>query len=144
MKICAEKYGLISFIGLILFLLVVSVPPAQAATVANLRVTGASVGSVSLAWDKTTDPDAVNYNLYWGTSSKNYTAYADINPTTITSYTVTGLTPGVTYYFAITYDTWTVGESAYSNEVSKTVPTACAYSISPASQSVGSAGGTGS
>src|SRR5213083_415818 len=120
MKICAEKYGLISFIGLILFLLVVSVPPAQAATVSNLRVTGASVGSVSLAWDKTTDPAAVNYNLYSGTSSGNYTTYADLNPATITSYTVTGLTPGATYYFSITYDTLG-GESAYSNEVSKTV-----------------------
>src|SRR5437867_4272574 len=118
MKICAEKYGLVSFIGLILFLLVVSVPPAQAATVANLRVTGASVESVSLAWDKTTDAAATNYNLYWGTSSGTYTTYVGVSPVTTTTYTVTGLTSGVTYYFDVTYDT-AITESGYSNEVSQ-------------------------
>src|SRR5207247_10832442 len=61
-----------------------------------------------------------------------------------TSYTFTGLTPGVTYYFAIACDTW-AGESEYSSEVSKTVPAgACTYSISPLSQSFGGAGGIGS
>src|SRR6058998_1899275 len=99
------KYQLFSFIGLILFLLMVAVPPAQAATVSNLRVTGASVGSVSLAWNQTTDPAATNYNLYWGTSSGTYTAYVDVSLVTTTTYTVTGLTPGATYYLSITYDT---------------------------------------
>ncbi|PYU86673.1 MAG: hypothetical protein DMG08_29415 [Acidobacteria bacterium] len=145
MKICKGKHELVSFIGLILLLVFVAAPSAQAATVANLRVTNASVGSVSLAWDQWTGAGAGNYNLYWGTSSGTYPGYANVSPVTTTSYTVTGLTPGVTYYFMITYETYTVGESAYSNEVSKTVPTAtCTYSISPVSQSAGSGGGAGS
>src|ERR1041384_2730642 len=106
MKICKGKYELVSFIGLILLSVLAAVPSAQA-NVANLRVTGAAVGSVSLAWDQTTDASAGNYGA----------AYADISPVTTTAYTVTGLTPGVTYYFAITSDSWTTGESAYSNEV---------------------------
>jgi len=133
-----------------------SVPPTTSSF--DLRVTSASVGSVSLAWNKATDPAAVNYNLYRGTASGNYETYADLNVAT-TSYTFTGLTPGVTYYFAISYDTWTAGESDYSDEVSQTVPAvvsqtmsaevsqtapaACLYSISSLGRSYGSAGGTG-
>src|SRR5206468_8335725 len=130
-----------------------SVPPTTSSF--DLRVTSASVGSVSLAWNKATDPAAVNYNLYRGTASGNYETYADLNVAT-TSYTFTGLTPGVTYYFAVAYDTWAYGDSDLSNEVSQTVPVGvsqavlagsrseiCACSISPASRSFPYGGGPG-
>src|SRR5207247_3489614 len=51
-----------------------SVPPTT--TSFDLRVTGASAGSVSLAWNKTTAPAAANYNLYQGASSGDQTTSA--------------------------------------------------------------------
>jgi hypothetical protein len=58
------------------------------------------------------------YNVYWGTSSRNYTQTATVNAPT-TSYT-TSLAPG-TWYFAISAVDTSGAESARSNEVSKTV-----------------------
>ncbi len=59
----------------------------------------------------------------------------------VTAFTVTGLTDGRTYYFAVTaYDTSNL-ESTYSNEVSTNT---CRYSISPPNQSFPASGGSGS
>lgn len=69
-----------------------------------------------LSWDANTESNLAGYKVYYGTSSGNYGAPADVGNQT--SFTVTGLT-GPTYYFAVTaYDTSGV-ESGYSNEVSK-------------------------
>ena len=51
--------------------------------------------------------------------------------------------PARTYYFQATAYTSAGAESAYSNELSYTVPSACTYSISPASQTFAAGGGTG-
>ena len=73
-----------------------------------------------LAWDANTEPDLSGYKLYYGTASGTYGT--PINVGNVTTYTVTGLTDGQTYYFAVTaYDS--VGnESGYSNEVAYIVP----------------------
>ena len=61
----------------------------------------------------------------------------------MTRSTIPDLQPGQTYYIAVSaYDTARV-ESNYSDEVTYSVPLACTYSISPASQSFNSSGGTG-
>jgi len=54
---------------------------------------------VTLEWDPNTEPDLAGYKLYYGTAS-GYAQVIDVGNTTM--YTVTNLTAGVTYYFAVT------------------------------------------
>ena len=70
---------------------------------------------VTMGWNASTDPRITGYKLYYGTLSKNYHAVIDVGNKT--TYTISGLPIGSTYYFAATgYDSSGV-ESGYSNEV---------------------------
>jgi hypothetical protein len=75
----------------------------------------AFAAQIKLAWDANTESDLAGYKVYYGTASGSYG-----NPTNVgnvTTYTLTGLTLGQTYYIAVTaYDT-SNNESGYSNEV---------------------------
>jgi hypothetical protein len=82
------------------------------------------------------------YKLYYGTASGNYTYNVNVGNTT--SYALSGLSAGATYYFAAAAYDSAGDQSAYSNELSYTVPSACTYSISPTSGSFAASGGTGS
>jgi hypothetical protein len=76
-----------------------------------------SVAQIKLAWDPNTEPDLVGYRVYYGKASRTYGTPIDVG--NITTYTLTGLTSGQTYYIAVTsYDP--SNESDYSNEVSGT------------------------
>jgi hypothetical protein len=80
----------------------------------------AHAGSVTLAWDRSQEPNIAGYRVYYGTTSRHYTAMRSVGNSTTA--TITLLEPGVTYYFAVTaYDT-SGNESAYSQEISYTVP----------------------
>ncbi len=94
---------------------------------------------VRLAWNASPEQDISGYKVYYGTASHAYDWSVDVKK--VTAFTVTGLTDGRTYYFAVTaYDTSNL-ESTYSNEVSTNT---CRYSISPPNQSFPASGGTGS
>jgi len=81
---------------------------------------GASCAQVTLGWNPETTPSLAGYDVYWGTASNSYSFNADAGNQT--TYAVTGLAEGVTYYFAVTaYDT-AGNQSAPSNEVIYTVP----------------------
>ncbi len=75
---------------------------------------------VSLAWDPNTDPDLAGYALYYGTSSGSYSSSLSLG--NVTTYTVTNLSDGVPYYFALTARNTAGLESGYSNEVSYVPP----------------------
>jgi PKD repeat protein len=84
---------------------------------------------VSLAWDPNGEADLGGYRVYVGTSPGTYTQTIDVAH--VTTFTVSNLSDGQTYFFAVTaYDIFT-NESAFSNEVSATV----ALSNSPPSAS---------
>ncbi len=75
---------------------------------------------VTVAWVGSSDPSVVGYNVYYGGSSGTYTN--GLNAGSATNLTVTGLTPGATYYFAATaYDSMAL-ESDYSAEIAYSVP----------------------
>ncbi len=87
----------------------------------------AYAGEVTLSWNApTTNEDGTpltdldGYIVYYGTASGSYSQ--DTNVGNVTTYQVTGLTDGATYYFSVTaYDT-SGNESAYANENSKYIP----------------------
>lgn len=77
--------------------------------------------SVTLVWNANTDPNVTGCNVYYGTSSGNYTNM--INAGNVTNTTVSGLVVGVTYYFAATTYDSAGDQSGYSTEATYTVPT---------------------
>ncbi len=77
--------------------------------------------NVTLAWNPSTDPTVVGYNLYYGGGSGNYTN--TLSAGNATNITVSGLVGGFTYYFAATTYNSSGVQSPFSNEVSYSVPT---------------------
>ena len=83
-------------------------------------------GQAILSWDPPTTnadcsalTDLAGYKIYYGTSSGNYSTVITVG--NVTTYTVTGLTDNITYYFATTAYDSSGNESAFSNEVSQTI-----------------------
>jgi VCBS repeat-containing protein len=82
-------------------------------------VPNAYPASVTLAWGPVKAAELRGYKIYHGTTSRNYSAHVTLGK--VTSGTVTGLTEGRTYFFAVT--SYAVDEeSNYSKEISYTVP----------------------
>ena len=75
---------------------------------------------ITLAWDANTEPDLAGYNIYYGTTSRNYEK--PINVGDVTEVTLTGFDAGVTYYFAATAYDDDDNESAYSEELVHVFP----------------------
>ncbi|MFZ3137393.1 MAG: fibronectin type III domain-containing protein, partial [Thermodesulfovibrionales bacterium] len=86
-------------------------------------------GQAILSWeapttneDGTSLTDLAGYKIYYGTTTGNYTQNIDVG--NVTTYTFSNLTNGSTYIFVATaYNTARI-ESSYSNEVSKSIPSA--------------------
>ena len=74
-----------------------------------------AAANVTLAWDSNPEPNLAGYKIHYGSQSRSYTSSIDVGKQT--SYTLTGLADGQTYYFAATaYDT-AGNQSNYSAEV---------------------------
>ncbi|MFC1988938.1 fibronectin type III domain-containing protein, partial [Chloroflexota bacterium] len=69
---------------------------------------------ISLNWDDNTETDIDGYNVYRGPSSGNITELISSN-VSVSTYTDTGLTNGVTYYYEVTAVDLGLNESARSN-----------------------------
>ncbi|MFZ4536438.1 MAG: PKD domain-containing protein [Propionivibrio sp.] len=104
----------------------------------SLSMVSAYGGQASLTWDANTEANLGGYRLYYGQISRSYTANVDIGNKT--SYTVTNLSDGATYYFGVTaYDTTKTLESATSNEVTTTLPIAVPVASFSATPTAGAA-----
>jgi len=75
---------------------------------------------ITLIWDANTEPDLEGYKLYYGYASREYPYSIDVG--NLTSYTVTDLEAGETYYFTVTAYNASGYESDYSDEVNYEVP----------------------
>ena len=92
----------------------------------SIRVTAAQAPgtTATLAWDAVTAANLSGYRIYYGTAPGTYlqSAGQGLNVGNVTTYTVTGLSSGTRYYFAVAaYDTLN-NESTYSNEVFTVIP----------------------
>ena len=76
-------------LGRVLVLALLAVGSARVSAAANL----------TLAWDPSGDTAVTGFVLYYGTASRSYTQQVNVGATT--SYTLSGLTVGTTYYFAV-------------------------------------------
>ena len=84
------------------------------------RVNCAAAQTVTLGWNASVSSDVVGYNIYYGTNSGSYPNKIDAGE--VTTFTISNLTAGVTYYFAATdYDAGG-NESGYSSEISFLLP----------------------
>jgi len=86
--------------------------------VQNTTVTGTGNDFISLNWDASLIGDLAGYKVYYDSDSSGYPYANSVDAGTDTSYTLSSLSLGTTYYLAVTtYDT-DGNESWYSNEVS--------------------------
>jgi hypothetical protein len=83
---------------------------------AVMQLSAFAAGSVTLAWNKSTNPIVAGYNIYYGGTSGIYTN--EICACNATNATISGLMQGATYYFAATTYTSLGIESSFSSEAS--------------------------
>jgi PKD repeat protein len=94
----------------------------------------AQAGQVTLVWDASSSSGVAGYEINYGQTSGSYGPPVDAGNQT--SYTVTGLVDGKTYYFAANaYTSGKTTRSGFSNQVSKTISSITApvasFSTSP-------------
>ena len=80
--------------------------------------------TATLAWDAVTAPSLSGYRIYYGTAPGTYfqSVGGGVDVGNVTTYTVTGLSSGLRYYFAATAYDSKGDETGYSNEVFKDIP----------------------
>lgn len=82
----------------------------------GLDPAAATAGSVSLTWDPNTEGDLGGYKVHVGTASRTYSQSIDVGH--VTTFTVSNLADGQTYFFAVTAYDVMANESGFSSEVS--------------------------
>src|SRR4029453_4024058 len=90
---------------------------------------------LTLAWDSPSAGPTAGFVLYYGTSSHAYSQQVNVGG--VMMYTVSGLSSGTTYYFAVRGYNATGALSDFSEEVSATTTSVALTSNVPSPQLVG-------
>ena len=86
----------------------------------NIYFPDDSGAQITLEWDQNTEPDLSGYKIYFSTSSGIYENIIDVGNNT--SYTITGLDIGTTYFITATaYNVYGM-ESDFAEELVYSVP----------------------
>jgi hypothetical protein len=85
--------------------------------------------NAELEWNPSVSPDVVGYDVYYGGSSGGYTNEVSVGD--MTNLTVSGLSDGTSYYFAVRAINIFGLESDYSAQTAYAVPTAAAILGAP-------------
>jgi len=94
-----------------------------------LLIQHADAASVTLAWNPNSEPDLAGYRVYYGKASRSYESVIDVGSQT--TYTISGLEDGKTYYFAVKAYNFIGVESALSDELKYPRPLRATISLSP-------------
>jgi hypothetical protein len=86
----------------------------------STNATTGPAGNVTLAWNASPGLRAAGYKIRYGLSNGVYNS--SLNAGSNLSVTVTGLTPGLAYYFVVNAYDGKGAESPFSNQVSNRVP----------------------
>ena len=78
-------------------------------------------GSLIFQWDAVSAPDLEGYRIYRSTTSGAYGSPIATLPPSSTSYQMTNLTKGVTYFFVVSAFDVNGNESLFSAELSQTI-----------------------
>jgi hypothetical protein len=81
-----------------------------------ISITNSFAAQVTLRWDISTADDIAGYKIYYGNSSRNYNSFVDVGNQT--SYTISDLVDGNTYFIAVTAYDINGNESGFSKETS--------------------------
>ncbi len=81
-----------------------------------VSITNSFAANVTLTWDASTADDIAGYKIYYGNSSRNYNSFVDVGNQT--SYTISDLVDGNTYFIAVTAYDINGNESGFSKETS--------------------------
>jgi hypothetical protein len=95
-------------------------PAAEATPTVAVVTAPGTTQSVTLTWSPSTSRGIMNYNLYCGVASGNYTDEMAVGETN--NVTVSELVPGTTYYFAVEAEDTNGVDSPFSNEIKYSVP----------------------
>jgi chitodextrinase len=97
---------------------------ASGTSTAASATTQAPNTTTILAWDAVTATSLSGYRVYYGTAPGTYIQAIGqgVAVGNVTTYTATGLTRGIRYYFAVTAFDTSNNESTYSNEVFRDIP----------------------
>ena len=79
-----------------------------------------SAASVTLEWDANPEPDIGGYEVFYGTSTRDYEPVIDVG--NVTTYMITNLQYGIEYFFAVKAYNTAGYRSDFSEEVSYTIP----------------------
>lgn len=101
------------FLGVVLLVLTAC---AEADPSLEADMSPATSGIAVLSWDPNTGTDLAGYKIYLATASGAYATPIATTPIDVTTYTVTGLAPGTTYFFVVTVFNTDGTESSFSNE----------------------------
>jgi hypothetical protein len=88
-------------------------------TISRAAVVQESAAVAQVSWDLNPDPNVIGYKVHYGTESRTYRN--TINTGLANTIEIGDLTPGQTYYFAVT-DCYVSEETDYSDEVSIAIP----------------------
>src|SRR5688572_17564711 len=105
--------------------------------IAALLASGSSQGAnVTLAWDPSQDSVVIGYTVRYGTNSGRYSDFVVVGLSTTA--TLTGLSEGVSYFFAVSAFTLSGLESDPSEEIQYTVPAGGPVGDQPTLNPIGS------
>jgi len=96
------------------------IPAAVIAIALHCTATNAVGASVTLAWDRNSDPNVSGYKVYYGPGNRTYPFVLDAGNSS--AQIINNLQDGVTYYFAVTAYNVDGQESDFSGEIPYTIP----------------------